>query len=66
MTVLWFHNTTNFVDRSQVTTADSTTTLLIENLQPSDAGVYQCVFNDDIGSGWEIRRNLRLVITGML
>ena len=41
------------------------TTLLIENIQPSDAGVYQCVFNDSIGSGWVLRRNIRLIIIGM-
>ena len=64
--VTWFHNTTNPVGRSQITTAGSTITLLIENLQSSDAGVYQCVFNDILGSGWTIRRNLRLVIAGML
>ena len=41
------------------------TTLLIENIQPSDTGVYQCVFNDSIGSGWVLRRNIRLIIIGM-
>ena len=41
------------------------TTLLIENIQPSDAGVYQCVFNDSTGSGWVLRRNIRLIIIGM-
>ena len=40
-------------------------TLLIENIQPSDAGVYQCVFNDSIDSGWVLRRNIRLIIIGM-
>ena len=65
MVVIWLHNTTNLVDRSQITTASNTTTLLIDNLQPSDAGDYQCVFND-ILSGWTIRRNARLVIAGML
>ena len=64
--VTWFHNTTIPLDRSQITTADNTATLLIGDLQPSDAGDYQCVFNDVLGSGWTIRRNLRLVIAGML
>ena len=63
--VTWSHNTSLITDRSQITTADSTATLLIENLQPSDAGIYQCVFNDAVGSGWALRRNIRLFITGM-
>ena len=63
--VTWSHNTSLITDLSQITTTGSTTTLLIENLQPSDAGVYQCVFNDIIGSGWALRRNIRLFITGI-
>ena len=62
--VTWSHNNTNFVDNSQITTAGNITTLLIENFQPSDAGDYQCVFNDAVGSGWSLRRNIRLFITG--
>ena len=65
MIVVW-SNSTHIVDFSQVTTTGNTTTLLIENLQPSDAGVYQCIFKDYIGGGWTIRRNVRLVIPGML
>ena len=65
--VFWTHNDTLFIDRSsQITTAGNTTTLLIEDLQPSDAGDYECVFNDVIGSGWTLRRNIRLVVAGML
>ena len=63
--VSWIHNNTNFIDSSQITQTDSTTTLLIENLQPSDAGDYQCVFNDALGSGWTLRRNIRLITTGL-
>ena len=62
--VTWSHNTSLITDLSQITTAGSTTTLLIEDLQPSDAGVYQCVFNDAAGSGWILSRNIRLFITG--
>ena len=62
--VTWSHNTNLIIDLSQVTQTDSTTTLLIEHLQPSDAGVYQCVFNDAVGSEWILRRNIRLFITG--
>ena len=64
--VFWIHNNTNFVGSSQTTTVGSTTTLLIRNPQPSDAGDYECVFNDALGSGWSLRRNIRLVIAGML
>ena len=64
--VIWSHNTNFITDLSQITQTGNTTTLLIENLQPSDAGDYQCVFNDVLGSGWTLRRNLRLVIPGML
>ena len=63
--VTWSHNASLITDLSQITTAGSTTTLRIGNLQSSDAGVYQCVFNDVIGSGWELRRNVRLYITSM-
>ena len=43
----------------------SGTTLLLENLQQSNAGIYQCVFKDVSGSGWTLRRNIRLIITSM-
>ena len=66
MIVFWEHNNTIFIDSSQITTAGNTTTLLIENLQTSDAGDYECVFHDSVGSGWILRRNIRLVIAGML
>ena len=65
MIVAWVYSNTNFIDSSQITTAGNTTTLLIRNLQPSDAGDYECVFNDLVGSGWVLRRNIRLFITGM-
>ena len=42
--VAWLHNNTNFVNSRQITQTGNTTTLLIQNLQPSDAGDYQCVF----------------------
>ena len=43
----------------------NTTTLVIDNLKPSDTGDYQCVLNDVIGSGWKLTRNIRLFITSM-
>ena len=62
--VFWIHNNTITVPDSQTSTAGSTTTLTIENLQSSDAGVYQCQLNDVFGSGWILRRNIMLLITG--
>ena len=62
--VTWSNNTNLITDLSQMTQTDSTTTLLIENPQPSDAGDYRCMFNDALGSGWTLRRNIRLFITG--
>ena len=63
--VTWSHNENLITDLSQITSTGNTTTLLIENLQPSDAGDYQCGFNDALGSGWVLRRNIKLIIIGM-
>ena len=62
VTVVWLLNgsdvTTTFPNNT-----GNTTTLLLEDLQPSDVGVYQCVFID-INNGWILRRNISLLITG--
>ena len=55
--VTWLHNehvamTTHL---NEVITAGSTTTLIIGNLQQSDAGDYQCVFTDTV-NGWTLSR----------
>ena len=63
--VTWSHNANFITDHSQITQTGNTTTLLIENLQPSDAGDYECAINDALGSGWVLRRNIRLFIIGM-
>ena len=42
---------------NEVLIVGSTTTLIIRNPQPSDNGVYQCVFNDSVNE-WTLRRNL--------
>ena len=63
--VFWIHNNTIAIHFNQTSTDGSTTTLTIENPQSSDDGVYQCVFNDAAGSGWVLRRNIILLITGM-
>ena len=68
MVVIWMHNSEVIPPNPATqTTAGNTTSLQIENLQSSDAGIYQCVFNDDFGggSGWALRRNIRLLITGI-
>ena len=44
VTVTWLHN--GSVVMTTPTLTGNTTTLQIENPQPSDVGVYQCVFND--------------------
>jgi len=65
--IFWRHNGSlvNLRPPNNATQTGNTTTLLIGNLQPSDAGVYQCVFNNPIPNGWVLRRNIRL-ITSML
>ena len=62
--VTWSHNG-SVVTLDEVTQTNySTTTLLIRNLQPSDAGVYQCAFNDSVG--YVLRRSTTLLIVGRL
>ena len=66
MIVFWSHNggiATGASNKNAIKTSHSTT-LQIRNPRSSDAGVYQCVFNDVVGSGWTLRRNVRLFITG--
>jgi len=55
--VTWLYN--DRISHFQVVKTGSTATLLIENLQPSDAGVYQCVFTDPKGR-WVLRRYIIL------
>ena len=64
--VTWLYNGGTIVTtpHNEVTQIGNTTTLQIGNLQLSDAGVYQCVFNDSINE-WMLRRNISLIITGM-
>ena len=59
MTVTWLHNGTIVMTTppNEVAQTDNTTTLLIGNPQPSDAGDYQCVFNDTV-NGWMLRRTI--------
>ena len=66
--VTWLHNgnvvMTAPPNEVTIMTIGSNTILQIRNPQPSDVGVYQCVFNDTVGSGWVLRRNVTLFITG--
>ena len=61
VTVTWLHHDNIVVTTSpnKITQTGNTTTLVIENPQSSDAGVYQCVFNDTIDQ-WTLRRNIIL------
>ena len=62
VSVSWIHNNTINAPDNQVSTTGSTTTLTIENLQSSDAGIYQCVFNDT--AGYTLRRRITLLTSG--
>ena len=53
--ITWTHNNT-IIPINQTSTTGNTTTLTIEKLQPSDDGVYQCVFND--AAGYTLRRRI--------
>ena len=66
MIITWNHNGSVVVTITPDATSGNTTTLTIKNPQSSDAGVYECVFNDVVNSGWVLRRNIILLITGML
>ena len=65
--VTWTSNNTVItIPTNKIIKIESTTTTLqMENLQLSDAGVYQCVFND-AANGWTLRKTITLLITGML
>ena len=56
VTVTWLHNgSVIMTPPNEVTTTGNTTTLVIGNPQPSDAGVYQCVF-----TGLNLQRSILL------
>jgi len=66
VTVTWYHNGSlvGTTSPNSATQTGNTTTLLIGNLQPSEAGVYQCAFNDT--AGFILRRNINLLIFSKL
>ena len=45
VTVIWIYNGV-IVITNGVSTAGNTTTLIIGDIQQSDAGIYQCVFSE--------------------
>ena len=62
VTVTWMHNGSVAMTtppNDEVIQTGNTTTLLIRNPQPSDAGVYQCVFNGTLNN-WILIRNIAL------
>ena len=67
MFITWDHNgyiATLASNKNAIQTSHSTT-LLIENPQSSDAGLYRCTFNNAVNDGWVLRRNIRLLFTSM-
>ena len=63
ITFSWLYNDIDIMgmphDRYSIMEDDITTTLRVENLQPSDAGVYQCVASGLV-NGWTLRRTIKL------
>ena len=61
LTVIWLHhdNIVMTTSPNKITQTGNTTILVIGNPQPSDAGVYQCLFNDTVDQ-WTLRRNIFL------
>ena len=59
--VVWSHNgsiATIASNRNAIKTSHDSTTLHIENPRSSDAGVYQCQFNNIANDRWVLIRTL--------
>ena len=67
MFIFWDHNGDIATTASNINAIQTShgTKLLIEDPQSSDAGVYQCLFNNVVNDGWALRRNIRLFIMSM-
>ena len=65
MFITWDHNGSiaTTASNKNATQTSHSTALLIENPQSSDAGLYQCSFNNAVNDGWILRRHIRLFIT---
>ena len=63
MLVTWLHNGSfpMTTTPNEVMRTGNTTTLLIENFQLSDVGIYQCVFNDTV-NGWILKRSINVTL----
>jgi len=61
--VSWLHN--NTITYNNTVENVNSTTLLITNPQPSDAGVYQCVFGSMYGR-WTLNKNILLLYGKLL
>ena len=55
VTIIWIYNSGTITSPHEVTTIGNTTTLVIRDPQPSDAGGYECTF-----SGLNLRRFISL------
>ena len=65
MTITWLHdNRIEFTITTQVDQSSNTASLLKGRPRPSDAGVYQCMFNDN--AGCILSANITLLILGKL
>ena len=65
MTITWLHN--DSIEATTMTQIDhniNTVSLIMGKLIPSDAGIYQCVFNDT--TGCILSANITLLILGKL
>ena len=61
VTVTWLYNGIVINGPTQVGRSTNTATLNIGLYEPSDTGVYQCVFNDT-AFGYILRRSITLLI----
>ena len=65
MTITWLHDSRVVSTKTtQVDETSKTVFLLRGRPEPSDAGVYQCVFNDT--AGYVLRGNITLLILSEL
>ena len=67
MLVFWDHNgnLTKMVSNKNAIQTSHSTTLVIRNLQSSDAGLYRCTFHNAVNDRWVLRRHIRLLITSI-
>ena len=59
MIVQWTHNNQRLPSGDPT---GNTTTLVIDDFQPSDVDVYQCLFSDIFDSKWILTRNINLLV----